>query len=106
MAGRGFCASIACSVDGASTARAAVGSEQSCLLARNARAHLATASGDDEQAHALAQDTPARHELPFGLRTASLFDAKHGRLAEADRHLSELENQLLREDCVLLWRDL
>jgi DNA-binding SARP family transcriptional activator len=67
---------------------------------KTARVHLVAASGDDEQAHALALNIDARHDLPFGLRTAALFDAKHGRLAEANGHLREIEKQMLEQNLV------
>jgi hypothetical protein len=51
-------------------------------------------ASEDPHAHALALNIDARPEIPYGLRTAALFDAVQGRLAEASTHLRELQAQL------------
>jgi tetratricopeptide (TPR) repeat protein len=60
------------------------------------RAHLAAASGDYPQAHALAQRVHRGPGVPVALRAEAVFDAVRGRLAEAREHLRELRTQQLK----------
>ncbi|MGH7466153.1 MAG: hypothetical protein ACREK1_13305, partial [Longimicrobiales bacterium] len=54
---------------------------------RRARAHRSAVEGDLAQAHALALGIESPPDVRFGLRTAALFDAVQGRVAEAATHL-------------------
>jgi DNA-binding SARP family transcriptional activator/tetratricopeptide (TPR) repeat protein len=60
-----------------------------------ARAHRFAVAGDFAQAHALALGIESPPAVRFGLRTAALFDAAQGRVAEAATHLRELRSELL-----------
>jgi DNA-binding SARP family transcriptional activator len=60
-----------------------------------ARAHLSAAAGDFTLAHERAMRIDTRPAIPFGLRTAALFDAVQGRVSEATGHLRELRTELL-----------
>ncbi|MGH7446975.1 MAG: tetratricopeptide repeat protein, partial [Longimicrobiales bacterium] len=62
---------------------------------RRARAHRSAVEGDLAQAHALALGIESPPDVRFGLRTAALFDAVQGRVAEAATHLRELRSELL-----------
>jgi hypothetical protein len=67
---------------------------------KRAEAHLAAVSGDYTRAHAIASSIDERSDVPFDIRTAALFDAVQGRLAEAVLHLRELQAQLLERGLV------
>ncbi|MGH7476437.1 MAG: BTAD domain-containing putative transcriptional regulator [Longimicrobiales bacterium] len=62
---------------------------------RSARAHRSAVEGDLTEAHALALGIESPPDVRFGLRTAALFDAVQGRVAEAATHLRELRSELL-----------